>query len=553
MDFEIQSTFKPNVFVCTTGISRDEQDLIRSQLPKHVILEDTLSTTTDYLVSYKAMMTEKYIQALKWNIKILHVRWLYDTDENTKKYEMTPLSGSSFTISGVTDDSLINYHCLLGASFTENLTAWTDFLITNSQCNEKTEFCKKYGIPVVTSHSVFGNDYGAYKKEPHFKAIDSAGEPLFNGKVFFLDSKLPKILFNRLRRLIISNGGTRVSVVDRDVDFIVAESHGEFKRHDGKVFHYQYVFDCVETDSILLPGPYKVYFGRSNAILSEAVCCIDASLRELKVEVFNKLRALGAIVKEEVDASCTHLIIRDRKEYTGNRHTPYKVVLLSWVDQCLHRMRYVNEDKYRIGIEPSNLFIENKKDEMSRKTGIFASRFMLFQFTGLSPILKSKAIERFEKLRVRYSDGDRYEKCTHLIMGSVCTSEKFLSCLCNGGWILRPDFIDNFDNSANFDFGKYEWTADENTPEKERKIVASIKKWRERVASKGKPAFHRWIVRLYCDEQKRESYARVIVNGGGTITEGNEYTHCFVSKNYKGEVSAEKKYSTDYIFSHLFR
>ncbi|KAG5859575.1 BRCT domain-containing protein [Encephalitozoon hellem] len=551
MDFEIQSTFKPSVFVCTTGISKEEQELIKTQLPKHVVLEDTLSITTNYLISYKAMMTEKYIQALKWNIKILHIKWLYDTDESTKKYEMMPLEGCSFTVSEVSNDSLVNYHCLLGASFTQNLTVWTDFLITDSKSNDKTMFCKKYGIPIVTSKCIFGNDYGMYRKDPCFKAIEKASGSVFNEKVFFLDPKLPKVLFNRLRRLIISNGGTRVSVIDRDVDFVMTQSYSDFERHDGKVFHYQYVFDCIEAGAVLLPGSYKVHFGRRRPVLNEAICCIDASLKECRTEVFNKLRALGAIVKEDVDVSCTHLIIKDRKGYREDKRMPCKVVLSSWVDQCLHLLRRVSEDKYSVGIDASNFFIESRRNEISKK--LRASKPMLFQFTGLSPLLKKKAVEKLESLNIKYSDTDRYEKCTHLIMETICTSEKFLSCLCNGGWILRPDFIDKFDNSLDFDFSKYEWTADENVPEKERRVAASIRKWRERVTSSGKPAFHRWVVKLYCEDQKKESYARVIENGGGCVTEGSEYTHCFVSKTYKEEVPVEKKYSTDYIFSHLFR
>ncbi|UYI28325.1 BRCT domain-containing protein [Encephalitozoon cuniculi] len=553
MGFEIQSTFKANVFVCTTGISKDEKELIKSQLPKHVILEDVLSISTNYLATYKALMTEKYVQALKWNIRILHIGWLYNTDESTKKYEMAPFEGSNFTISEISDDSLVNYHCLLGASFTENLTVSTDFVVTDLKSSDKAEFCEKHGIPIITSESVFGSDYSIYRKEPHFKAIETGSGLAFDEKVFFLDPRLPKILFNRLRRLIISNGGTRVSTIDRDVDFIMTQSYGDFEKHGGKVYHYQYVFDCIETNAVLFPGPYRVYFKKSRAVLGDAVCCIDKSLEEQRVPVFNKLRALGAIVKEDVDVSCTHLIVKDRSEYRENRRTPYKVVLLPWIDQCLHLLKHVKEDKYSIGVEIPGFFLESRQNRGIKRAGAPVPRSMLFQFTGLSMSLKKKAIEKLEKLNLKYSDADRYEKCTHLIMGTVCTSEKLLSCLCNGGWVLRPDLIDRLDSTPNFDFSEYEWTVDENTPEKERKIVASIRKWRERVAATGKPAFHRWIVRLYCDDQKRKSYIRVIESGGGMVTEGDEYTHCFVSKTYKGEVPTEKRYSTDYIFSHLFR
>lgn len=552
-DLEIQSTPKTNLFVCTTGISEEEKRLIRSQLPRHVVLEDALTTKTNYLVTYRATMTDKYVQALKWGIRILNVRWLYDADGNTKRHEMLPFEGASFATSGTSNDAFMNYYCLLGATFKKNLGISTDFLVSDCDEGEKSAFCAKYGIPVVVSGDVFRGSYEVYRREPQFDAMEIVEKAMFSDKVFFLDPELPKGLFNSLRRMIIENGGTRVSVVDSNVEFVLTLCYERFEQHGAKIHYYQYVFDCVETNAVLFPGPYKMYPRESRCILNNAVCCIDSGLGEGSVEVLSKLRALGALVKTSPDAGCTHLIIRDKREYRKSRQTPYKIVLSEWVDQCLYTLRHVKEDKYLLRKESISLFERKMEDVPVKKVRCILPRTVLFQFTGLPLFLRNKVIARLEELNVGYSNADRYEGCTHLVMGTVSTSEKFLSCLCSGGWILRPDFVDDFDNSPCFDFSRYEWTVDENTLEKDRKIVSAVRRWRERVEITGRQAFHKWIVRLCCDEQRRESYARVIESGGGRVTADDSYTHCFVSKSYDGDVPEGKKYSTDYIFSHLFQ
>lgn len=552
LSFEIQSTFKPSLFVCTTGISEKEKKLIREQLPGHVILEDTLSTDTNYLITYKAMMTDKYVQALKWGIKILNIRWLYDTDSNTRRYEMLPFEGMSFTTSGISSDIFANYYRLFGASFRKNLTISTDFIIGDSGENDKMEFSEKYGVPIIAPEDVFRNDYGMYKKEFNFEAMKVTEDSVFNERVFFLDPGLPKVLFNSLRRMIIENGGTRVSNLDKDVEFILTLSRDSFERYRERIYHYQYIFDCVETGAILLPDPYRIYCRECAPVFDGVVCCVDPCSGDT-VEISNKLRALGAVVKKSIEIGCTHLIIKDRKKHSKSRRTPYKIILSEWIDQCLYTLKHVREDKYVIKPESLSLFGRKIENTSIKKVGCLVRKVMLFQFTGLSLSLRNKAVEKFDEMNIKYSSADRYEGCTHLIMGAVNTSEKFLSCLCNGGWILRADFIDDFDNSPNFDFSKYEWDVRENMMEKDRKVVSAIGKWRKRVETSGKPAFHRWIVMLCCEDRKRDSYVRVIENGGGRITTEEDYTHCFVSKSCKEKTPTEKTYSTDYIFSYLFQ
>ncbi|KAH9411975.1 hypothetical protein HK407_02g04220 [Ordospora pajunii] len=553
MSFEIQSTFmcRPDVYVCTTGISACEKVLIRSQLPKHVILEDVLSAKVSYLATYKATMTDKYIQALSWNMKIVDVRWLYDVDGAVRRYEMQPFEGASFSTSGLLGDSVVNYHLLLGGIFTENLMISTDFLIAASDDDGKAEFSKRYGIPIVNPDDAFKGVYEIYKRDSYFEAVAMAEGLVFDEKVFFLDARLPRVLFNQLRRMIVSNGGTRVSQIDKDVDYILAFAYEGFEKYGHKVYHYQYVFDCIESKAELFAGAYRMYPSKKKPVLSNIVCCVSTGCRNGSnaAEIANKLKALGAIVRDRPDASCTHMIVDGKDEAHGSRRRSYKVVLSEWVNQCLGLMRHVREEKYCVGMPRSSMRALSR-DLMRGPT---PECKMLFQFTGLSLFLKNKAMERLDELGVGFKDTDRYDGCTHLIMGVVSTSEKLLSCVSNGKWILKPSVIDDFDGSHDFDFAKHEWKDDECVAEKDRKVVLSICKWREKVKATGKPAFYRWIVKLLCEDQKREGYARMIENGGGRITDAEDYTHCFVSRTYDGIAPVENRHSTDYIFSYLFR
>jgi hypothetical protein len=547
-DFEIQSTFRQSIYVTTTGISDLEKRTVMENLPKHIVLEEELSTHTNYLVTYKAVMTEKYLQALRWNTKILSIQWLYNTESSTKKYELLSFEGANFTTLGITNEIFNNYYCQLGATFKDSLSVSTDFLVSKSP--EKVEFCEKYGIPVVQPESVFTSEYEVYRKEQRHDAMWMDDGAIFNEKVFFLDPELPRPLFNQLRRMIIERGGTRVSGIDKDVEFILTFSHGHFD--EDRLYHYQYVFDCIEAGALLLPAHYKVFLRKDRPVLTNVIACIDSSLGENRAHACNKLRALGAVVKTQRDLSCTHLIIKDRREFSSSKQVPYKIVSSEWIDQCLYTLKHIREDKYIARTGALNLFSRSKEARMNAKVSYVVPRETLFQFTGLPTFLRNKAMAKFDELKIKYSNAEKYEGCTHLIMGSVNTSEKFLSSLCNGRWILRPDFIDAFDGSSGFDFGKYEWHVAESTLEKDRRIVESIRRWRERVEISGRPAFHKWVVKLCCDDAKRESYERVISSGGGRITHEGDYTHCFIARSYRGDVPSGGQYSTDYIFSHLF-
>lgn len=552
-EFDILDTHKSKIFVTTTGISELEKEKIKKILPSHIILEDDLTPLTTYLVSYKSIISNKFIQAIMWNIKFVSIDWLYDVASNVNKYLLRPLEGIEFSSSDITNDIFINYYTLLGAVYNENLNVFTGFFISNTLEGEKIEFCKKYDIPILTSENIFKNNFKFLKKPFMMKALRIECTNIFLGKVIYIDPNLDKLIFNFIKRLIIENDGIRVSMIDSNVDFIVTKHNNNIKEDKYKLVYYQYVFDCVEYKAELMINPYLINNKPKKKILKNVVCCIEKTLKHDSLILKNKLQALGCLIKEDEDITCTHFIIRDKRDFKICGKKPYKIVSSEWIDQCLYTMKHEKEDKYLVKESTLGLFSNSISRLPIKRIKASIINEKIFQFTGLPSLLKNQAIEKLEKYNIKYIVSERYENCTHLIMGNLSTSEKFLCSLSNGAWILTPEFIVNFDNSLHFNYEKYEWKCDENTDEKDIKIIKSIKNWRIKVKATGYPAFYKWKVRLYADDIKKENYKRVIENGGGTIVENENFTHCFVAKNYKGKVTEKKKYSTDYIFSYLFK
>lgn len=539
LSLEISESQKPKIYVATTGISTAELDIIRKITNNTVVIQDALSSTTTYLLTYRCMFTPKYIQALKWKIPILKISYLYDYKNF---YRLLNFENCNFSTSNISNDIFKNYFVIQGASYSEKVQRSTDFLVTDSIEDEKIEFCRKYNIPVIKAQSIFRNEYADFAKDYDFMSRgDKQESGIFSKVMFLIDPNLDIRLFNALKRLILNNDGMRLSVENENVDYVISDNIYEYT---GKVLYYQFIFDCIKSESFLVPDFYIIQKIRHEPILQDCVCYLSNELKENKKIFANKLIAMGAKVKPRIDDYCNYIIVKTKNEI--RKAIKQKIVTFDWVDQCLYLLKSVNDEKY------STKFMLNLLK--SRKVSYLdAPKEMVMQFTGLPTQLKTQAIEICKKYGIKYFDVDRYERCTHLIMGKINTSEKFLSSLANGAWILRPDFMENYDHSGNFNFEKYEWKTDESICSEDIKIIESIARWRRYVMDVKKPAFSNWIVKLYCEGKKLESYTRVLENGGAEITQGDDYNHCFVAKNFLGNPELKNFKSTDYIFAYLFK
>lgn len=562
--FSIDTTPAPVVYVCTTGISKIERGLL--ELPANIVLQDVLTPQTQYLVAYRFRGAAKHAQALRWGIPVVGIGFLYDPGSDYRKYELRPFEGALFSTSGVADGRYANYFALLGAVYQPNVSVFIDFLVSGGcdgeedkengaeeklnrakACDganskqqpvaEKVLFCTKYGIPTVRTADAFGTDYDLFVRRSRADAKQLRPRGMFFDRVFFLDRKLPGPIFNKLRRLIIEHEGTRVSTLSSGIDYVLAWDAEEHQEYTDRLFHYQYVFDCVEADALLFPEFYRVHSAAVLPVLSDVVCAVDASLG---TQIINKLSSLGAAVRTSVDARTTHVIT------TRPTAAPHPVAVRpEWVDQCLSVLRHVKEARFACG--GPRLSLARRRSAQPQPS------IPLFQFSALSTALRAAAIQKLSDLGLAVSESSSYEHCTHLIMGELNCSEKFFSALANGRWILTPAFIPAFDNSPGFDYSRFEWTPENTMAPREQRHAASIKKWRTRIQSGGKQPFHKWVVKIYSPDAKRLSYERLIGHGGGAVTQNDDYTHVFVDKNYKDEVKEPNSLNADYIFSYLLK
>ncbi|KAM0674781.1 DNA topoisomerase 2-binding protein 1 [Gurleya vavrai] len=687
------------VYFTTTAISNLELDLVLSFLPSNFSFESSLSSRTSFLITYRCNFTEKYIQALKWKLPIIHIEWLYDTKSNKKQFILNKLQGSCFSVSNVSNDVFGKYCELLGAEWKEDLDRSVDFLIseninekkineekinlikknfvdentkkdlfneekdlinrsfvvenknklykenesidknfeiknlnktkdtkvnknleiknqfkittekiknentylqinyevlenqnnvsffnkentTNSSkkeklnfdkennyvrntentpntLSEKVEYALKQKIPIINPNDIFNNNWLLFKKEHKFEAIRKESA-IFTDLTFFLDSNLPIKLFNLVKRIIIENKGVRVCEIDKNVDYIITSLKGNFLFKNEKIrsLHYQFILDCCECKAFLYPNYYLINESNRKLIFENITCYIDKNLIDYKNVLVNKINAMGGIVKNFIEEGVTHVIVKNKKEYKmNNKDVPYKVVLYDWIDQCLFNCKLMKEDKYLVKKPVLNLFKIKCKEKSIKEVVSYSNneKETVFQFTGLASSLKNKAIEKLDSLNVKYYDGDKLNKCTHLIMGTINTSEKFMCALSQGLWILIPDVIDKYDGTANFNFLLFEWKIDDLVDKNEIKIISAVEKWRKRVSETGKYAFDGWKVKFYCEENKKNSLNLLITSGGGFITEENDATHVFVSKKFFNSVQEEKYYSINYIYSHLLK
>jgi len=543
--FEIQNTQNTTFQIATTALTQLELSTV--ELPPNITISHTLTPKTRFLVTYKAVFTEKYIQALHWNIPIVNTQFLHNITSNYKAFEIRPFQGAVFSTSGISDEIYNNYFILLGARYEPNCSVFIDFLICDNEDSEKYTFCRKYEIPVIRTSQVFTGDYTIFKKKTKYDAKQLQPKAMFIDRVFYINPKLPKQLFNKLRRIVIENEGTRVSLINSETEFIITHTHDELGEHASRLIHYQYIFDCVESNSLLYPDFYRLHPPTSKVILRDVISVVDINM-DNAAEYLRKLKSLGSAIRGVPDLRCTHYFTRGTgkiKQLTGSgERVPYRILTPDWIDQCLTMLRHVKEGRFS-----SSRPVLGLKKKLSLKK----HEDVVFQFTGLPAFFKDEAIKKFRSYGVRFIDSEKFENCTHLIMGSLCLSEKFLCGVVSGCWILTPDFIQDFENQANFDYEKYEWVGTAGMTPRDKKTADSIRRWRTQIQTTGRKPFRHWNVKFYSAEAKLESYRSLIAVGGGETTDAKAYTHVFIDKSFTEKVDDERAVSADSIFSYIFK
>ncbi|KAG0442741.1 SMC5-SMC6 complex localization factor protein 1 [Dictyocoela muelleri] len=382
---------------------------------------------------------------------------------------------------------------------------------------------------------------------------------IFENKTFYIDENLPKALKNILRRIIIENGGIRLANISQSLDYKISsygistnENIMNYKKNGSKIsfsiknnpershktefINYSFVFESIDSGYILSTIPYSIQNGVKYQIFSNISFRVGNDL-----ETINKIKALGGMLK---DSNATY-------DVSDTMHLKKNCITVTWIDRCLYSLKI--NDKLKLTKKIRINDIEYRSNEITRVNEVKNcdsiksskdNKNIIFQFTGLPSLLKSKAIEKLESLGIRYIDSMSYEGATHLIMGDINMSEKYLCTLVSGGTILGVDFIDDFNLDKT---NQYEWNV-EGLKKKEQKIVLGINYWRKKILNEGLP-FRNWRVKVY--SEKKDIYEKILKCGGASVVE-NDFTHVFVARDYVGKVDFEH-ISVDYIFNYIFR
>ncbi|KAJ8307553.1 hypothetical protein KUTeg_015637 [Tegillarca granosa] len=155
----------------------------------------------------------------------------------------------------------------------------------------------------------------------------------------------------------------------------------------------------------------------------------------------------------------------------------------------------------------------------------------VFIFSGLLPQEKDNYAALVEELGGKSSDAQYYDPtCTHLVIGSITRSEKFLASVAAGKWVLHKSYFEACRQENTFvqeDF--YEWGGQgtmsllSNQNPSVAKLAAAAHRWRlhiqEETLSQGScsGAFNSWKVLLCAGENKEANFRRLLEAGGATV------------------------------------
>lgn len=517
------------VRVTTTGLSVKEKSLIRKRfIGTKYVLEESMSCKTLYLLTYRSIFTEKRVLADKWGIPLINVEWAYKSlcEKSILSYRIRKYEGCLFSTTGVTNLVFVNYFRLLGGWYAPVLSRSHDFLVARDRDRKsaKTEYASECGISVIPADDIFFNrsvrnrmQYSAEQGE------EKAKDEIFNGMVFCF--KGSSEIHTLVRKVIIEHGGSRVEKEAGDREYHIYFG-GRSKQKN--LIRYQWVLDSAEMGVLLCVDPYKVVEIEVVPLpLKNTVILLMVGNEEV-IKCKNKVEALGGEAVLEISSRVTHCIVEtSRSAYARKRAAlgMYKVHVctIDWLDQCIYHMKRVKERADKEESAPVVVTVEKrpKRILLGRKTDLLYG--WTVQFTGLVSDLRVEAAETLRAYGAVVADEISYtEKCTHLVVGTVSVSLKFLSAVAAGTTLLDYSAIDalkkgRYTHESNYSLDKRFLSVDVGKNEKiVRQLICAAPEWRKRREKTGEKAFSGWRV-LVAVEKEKENIEQLIINGGGEI------------------------------------
>ncbi|KAI5184563.1 hypothetical protein NEHOM01_0238 [Nematocida homosporus] len=519
----------------TTGLSIAEKSLIQELFVGSLfVLSESMSFETAYLLASRNFFSDKRVLADKWGIPVINVAWVYTSlcEKSIMRYELRRYEGCFFSTTGITNPVFINYFRLQGATYTPALTRVCDFLVVSSKslASLKTEYARENGIPIVAAEDVFLNRLEKTEKPVRYDAIsspDQAKEEIFNGLLFYFEGSLP--IHSLVRQVIVEHGGNRVQRRGSDVDHVV---YFTGSKREKNAVRYQWILDSAEMGVLLSPEPYRLVDEELPSLPLGRMTTYLVVGKSEGLKTANKVKALGGKVVGQMGSQVSHCIVESR----GKIESVQKKLLLEkyristcpieWLDQCIYHMARVKEPSatgYTGQLPGSGLVIkpERKRILLSRAKEDLCG--WTVQFTGVGDELKKEAEAILTGKGAVVLDTQEFStECTHLVVGSINLSLKFLSAVATGVKLVDYRIIDDLKKSAYTraeDYSLLDRDIRVDVGKNERlvkKLIQAAPRWKERKEESGQAAFTGWRVCMLV-EKERYKFEKLIANGGGEI------------------------------------
>lgn len=291
------------------------------------------------------------------------------------------------------------------------------------------------------------------------------------------------------------------------------------------------------------------------SLLKGLVFAISARLWHRREEIHDMVTEMGGSFIWSYDPSCTHYVHQGNmmeenfREFRLVRQHGKKIVSPWWLIQSKERGMLLNESSFPHIYNPqepisdqatsatvfspldtssidydkiiaTSLKTLNKKPKISIELDAIGTaaaktsfeRKKVFALSGLTPDQRTSFPLLLEGLGAKVSESSSgWEPgTTHLIIGSLTKSEKFLAALASRAWVLRPEYAEACRQAGKFvDELEYEWTSSWS----DDVLAGAPRACRIRRIA----AFINWTVLLAADQKRIASLKNILLAGGATV------------------------------------
>ncbi|KAI2811871.1 DNA topoisomerase 2-binding protein 1 [Blomia tropicalis] len=297
----------------------------------------------------------------------------------------------------------------------------------------------------------------------------------------------------------------------------------------------------------ILDELFATYVKQNDIFLDKCVIFVDGFDYETTLSIRNVSRRCGALFVSEFKPMVTHIIIGTKftsKDSFLKLSKNVPKVTIDWLIESVKSKHcqnvelytYVDEDKKK---DDNNDFVNEFENVLLESPPPYPPTKRLFDpvivFSGFEQKEKESLCEQvFENLNGQVYD-DRYltNDVTHLIINELRASEKLLSAMALGIWIMKPEYVkDSIKAGRWLPELQYQWGKEDDNqvlPIKElnrtleQQLISSSISWRQNRERTGLLAFHDWNILILNNSKLIQIVTKIFQLGGGRLYYMDDY------------------------------